>query len=57
MKSSLSFKHVSCFAYDQGNKRGRNHWDSNIYPYVATAVVKGKWNLNEYSHKLNTILK
>lgn len=57
MKSSLSFKYVSCFAYDQGNKRGRNHWDSNIYPYVATAVVKGKWNLNEYSHELNTILE
>ena len=20
----------------------------NIYPYVATAIVKGKWNIKEY---------
>lgn len=31
-----------------GQKRGMFHWDSNIYPYVATAVVKGKWNTSEY---------
>jgi len=55
MKSSLSSKYISCFAYDQGNKRGRNHWDSNIYPYVATAVVKGKWNISEYKTELNQI--
>lgn len=57
MKSPLSSKYLSCFAYDQGSKRGRNHWDSNIYPYVATAVVKGKWNLDEYSQELNNIFK
>ena len=27
------------------NKRGQFHWDSGVYPYFATAVVKGKWNL------------
>ena len=56
MLSSLSSKYTSCFAYNQGSKRGKNHWDSNIYPYIATAVVKGKWNLKEYPNELNTIL-
>jgi hypothetical protein len=28
---------------DGGKKRGRSHWDSKVYPYVATAIVKGKW--------------
>lgn len=55
MKSSLVYNYISCFAYDKGDKRGRNHWDSNIYPYVATAVVKGKWNTSEYKTELNQI--
>ena len=31
-----------------GARRGRHHFDSSLYPYVATAIVKGKWNLREY---------
>ncbi len=31
-----------------GSRRGRYHFDSALYPYVATAIVKGKWNLREY---------
>jgi len=31
-----------------GDRRGRHHFDSAVYPYVATAIVKGKWNLKEY---------
>lgn len=46
----------SVFAYRSGNKRGKQHWDSDIYPYLATAVVKGQWNYNEYSKELNDIL-
>lgn len=33
-------------------KRGEAHWDSNIYPYVATAIVKGKWNFKEYKKEI-----
>lgn len=35
-------------------KRGMYHWDSKIYPYVGTGVVKGKWNSREYQelHRL-----
>ena len=32
----------------KGEKHG-NHFDCLIYPYIATAIVKGNWNFNEYS--------
>jgi hypothetical protein len=47
---------VNLFIYDNKPKRGLNHWDSGIYPYVATAVVKGKWN-DEYKMELDNIKK
>ena len=40
---------------DGGTKRGSLHWDSKVYPYVATAVVKGKWNTKEYPKELEDI--
>lgn len=36
-------------------KRGSAHWDSIIFPYIATAIVKGKWNHSEYPDELNTL--
>jgi hypothetical protein len=45
---------TNLFIYDNKPKRGSNHWDSGIYPYVATAVVKGNWN-DEYSNELKLI--
>ena len=44
------------YHYDGEKKRGRTHWDSNVYPYIATALVRGKWNLVEYPDELKTIL-
>lgn len=38
-----------------GKRRGRHHFDSAIYPYVATAIVKGKWNLKEYPELVTLI--
>lgn len=29
-------------------KRGLYHYDSSIFPHIASALVKGKWNLSEY---------
>jgi hypothetical protein len=48
----------SCMYY-KGNepKRGLYHWDSEIYPYVATSVVKGKWNMSEYGSILGPLLE
>lgn len=33
-------------------KRGLHHYDSFIWPSIATAVVKGKWNVREYPNEL-----
>jgi hypothetical protein len=38
-------------------KRGLYHYDSFVYPYVSTAINKGKWNLNEYTEELNPIFE
>jgi len=37
-------------------KRGIYHWDSGIYPYIATAVVKGKWDYECYSKELSKLM-
>jgi hypothetical protein len=44
------------YHYDNEPKRGGAHYDSNVYPYIATALVKGKWNLSEYQKELRPIL-
>lgn len=45
------------YYYDNENKRGMNHYDSSIYPYIATALVKGKWNLSEYQKELFPLIQ
>jgi len=44
------------YSHGDGKQRGRLHWDSTVYPYIATAIVKGKWNLKEYPEELGQIL-
>lgn len=39
-----------------GKKVGMYHWENEIYPYIATAIVKGRWNFSEYRHVLTPIL-
>jgi len=41
--------------YAGEQKRGEHHWDSDVYPYIATAIVKGKWNLSQYKKELKTL--
>ena len=33
-------------------RHGSQHYDSFIFPYIATAIIKGRWNLKEYSNEL-----
>ena len=54
LAKNLDLKGV--FLYNIENKRGKNHWDSNDFPYIATAIVKGKWNFQEYKNELMEIL-
>lgn len=49
---------VAClYAYDKvlDKKRGLYHYDSHIFPYIATAVVKGKWNASEYPNEIKNL--
>lgn len=56
--SSLSLKsNISgLLHYDNESKRGC-HYNSNVWPHIATAIIKGKWNILEYANELNKIEK
>ena len=45
---------VSLCSFDSNidRKRGKFHYDSSVYPYICTAVIKGKWNFKEYKKEL-----
>lgn len=45
----------SAFTYTGENKRGMLHYDSNIFPYITTAINKGQWNMSEYSMELTKL--
>ena len=40
------------FDYNLDKKRGKYHYDSSVFPYICTAVIKGKWNFKEYKKEL-----
>lgn len=42
-------------SYMNGKKVGLNHHNSCIYPYIATAIINGKWNYSEYKTELDKI--
>lgn len=44
-----------CLYYEGEDKRGMHHYDSNVFPYIATALIKGKWNVKEYVNELYPI--
>lgn len=45
------------FSYYGESKRGLYHYDSIIFPHISTALVKGKWNMSEYSKEMTNIVK
>lgn len=45
------------FCYRGEKQRGKYHWDSSVFPYVCTAMSRGKWNLNEYPEILGSMLQ
>lgn len=44
------------YYYNNERKVGGAHYDTKLYPYIATAVIKGKWNFREYKNELEPIL-
>ena len=47
------------YTYDQflDKKRGKYHYDSCVFPYIATAIVKGKWNITDYPKEMREMLE
>ena len=52
----MKFGIKGLYHYDNEPKVGENHHNSNVYPYVATAIVRGCWNYREYKEELEPIL-
>jgi hypothetical protein len=44
-------------AYNGEKLRGMYHYDSSVFPYISTAIIKGKWNLSEYKEELSPLIK
>jgi hypothetical protein len=38
-------------------KRGISHYDNNVVPYIASALIRGKWNTKEYPKELIPLIK
>lgn len=43
---------IGLCSIERGKKIG-GHYNSLVYPYTATALVKGKWNYSEYKEELD----
>lgn len=48
----MNFKGL--YVDDGGRKIGKQHWEPFIFPYIATAIVKGRWN-SEYKEDLEEL--
>ena len=46
-----------CYVYNNERKRGNLHYDSEVFPYVSTAIHKGKWILSPYESIMNALIK
>jgi hypothetical protein len=45
----------SSFYFDEKSGPRGGHFDSRVFPYIATALIKGKWNRIEYPEELAVI--
>ena len=45
------------FVYRGEDKRGKFHYDSSVYPYICTGIIKGLWNTNEYPKIMRELLE
>lgn len=55
--SQKTFKKLrirGAYSRAKGRRRGRHHFDNLGYPYVATAIVKGEWNVAEYPSEIES---
>ena len=55
--TALEFNTFGLYAYRGEKKRGLYHYDSAVFPYIATALVKGRWNMSEYRQELTPLIE
>jgi hypothetical protein len=48
---------LGLYCYNEESKRGMDHYDSSVFPYIATAIIKGKWNTLEYYKELQLVFE
>lgn len=53
----LNLNKIGLFVYRSETKRGMHHYDSSVFPYIATALVKGRWNTSEYKKELIPLIE
>jgi hypothetical protein len=44
------------YHYNGEEMGGLMHNNTNVYPHMATALIKGKWDMSEYGNQLNKVL-
>jgi len=45
------------YVYNNEPKRGIFHFDSQVFPYIATGLIRRKWNTVEYPEELTLLTK
>lgn len=45
----------SCFYFHECSPKRGGHYDSLIFPYTATAISAGQWNMTEYGKEIKAI--
>jgi len=45
----------STFYFDESSPKRGGHFDSKVFPYIATALIKSKWNTDEYFTEINQL--
>lgn len=56
-KTMMNMGMYSSFYFDTESKQRGGHFDSKVFPYIATALSKGKWNKTEYSKEIKFLSK
>jgi len=54
----VNFLNYNSAYYHDGTeeKRGMFHWDSSIYPYLNSGILKGKWDYFMYRKELSNLM-
>jgi len=52
--NDLGIQGAYCYR-GEAKRKGSMHYDSSVFPYTATAIVKKKWNMSQYGNELEPL--